>query len=451
MKRSVLITVLLSVLAALTALTGVLLCISLSRYESTPDEAGWNMFLMLPASAVTVISIILIVLDAACVFFIVMLIVSDIRIKKAAAKSEKQENKTRFSKLKQIDAEAFKKKGAPYNDAAELRSFCDGFRAFAADKMRLYYDESVIRAYVAAMSCTHLIILQGISGTGKTSLPLAFGRYTGNDASVTPVQPSWKDRSDLLGYYNEFTDSYTETELLCRLYEANLTNDIYTVVLDEMNIARVEYYFAEFLSLLELPAGKSRRVRVTSDSRDSDPALFRNGTLALPGNVWFVGTANNDDSTLAVSDKVCDRSFIIELNSRSKPFTANSDGVSRISCSKLTELFNEARISQPLTEQMRGALVKLDEYLSDHVKITFGNRVMRQAETFIPVYVCCGGTWEEAADMLICRKLLYKMDGFDPVFCRGEAGGIQQMLNSLFGEGNTPLCTSYLKKFAAVL
>ena len=317
--------------------------------------------------------------------------------------------------------------------------------------MGLYYDRSVIRAYVAAMSCTHLIILQGISGTGKTSLPFAFGKYINSDASVTPVQPSWKDRSDLLGYSNEFTDSYTETELLCRLYEANLTDDIYTVVLDEMNIARVEYYFAEFLSLLELPAGASRRVRVTSDSRPSDPALFKNGTLALSNNVYFVGTANNDDSTLSISDKVCDRAFIIELNSRSKPFSAVSAGRSHICRTKLTELFNEARASHPMSEQMKGKLSRLDEYLTDRTGISFGNRVKRQAEIFIPVYVSCGGEWEEAADMLISRKILNKMDSLDPVFCCGEADGILRQLDSLFGEGKMPLCAAYLKKFKAVI
>lgn len=451
MKRSVIVSVLLSAAAGVITLIGVLLILSLLQHDGTPGEAGWNMFLMLPDSAAVVVSVILIILDAACVFFAVMLIISDIRSKKAVSDSEKESKKTRFSKLHRIDLTVFKRDKQPYDDAADLKNFCDGFRGFAAEEMGLYYDESVIRAYVAAMSCTHLIILQGISGTGKTSLPFAFGKYIRNDASVTAVQPSWKDRSDLLGYYNEFTDSYTETELLCRLYEANLTDDIYTVVLDEMNIARVEYYFAEFLSLLELPSGTSRRVRVTSDSRPSDPALFKNGTLALSSNVYFVGTANNDDSTLSISDKVCDRAFIIELNKRSKPFTAVSAGRSHISYIKLTELFRTARASHPLSEQMKSKLTRFDEYLTDRTGITFGNRVMRQAEMFIPVYISCGGEWEDAADMLISRKILNKMDALDPVFCRGEAEGLLRQLDSLFGEGKMPLCAAYLKKFKAVI
>ena len=128
---------------------------------------------------------------------------------------------------------------------------------------------------------TKLIIMQGISGTGKTSLAYAFGKFTGSDAVIVPVQPSWKDRSDLLGYYNEFTGNFTETELLYRLYEAALNDDIVVVVMDEMNIARVEYYFAEFLSLLELPDPASRKIEVVSDKRPNDPKRFENGKLLI--------------------------------------------------------------------------------------------------------------------------------------------------------------------------
>ena len=451
MKKTTLISVLLSALAAVTALAGVLLLISLFQYDGPDNSAGWNGIFMLPESAAAVVSVIFIVLDIACVTFAVLLTVSDVKSVKAIKNSDAGAKKTRFSKLYDIDKQAIKKETVPYDNGTDLKSFCDGFRAYAASEMELYYGQSVIRTFVSAMSCTHLIILQGISGTGKTSLPFAFGKYICSDASVTPVQPSWKDRSDLLGYYNEFTDSYTETELLCRLYEANLTDEIYTVVLDEMNIARVEYYFAEFLSLLELPDGASRRVRVTADSRESDPALFRGGTLTLSDNVYFIGTANNDDSTLALSDKVCDRAFLIELNSRSKPFAARSSGRSHISYSRLKELFDDARAAHPLTEQMKNKLSQLDEYLIEHAGITFGNRIMRQAQTFIPVYVSCGGTREEAADMLICRKILSKMDGLDPVFCRGAADGIQQIIDNLFGEDKMPLCTAYLKKYKAAV
>ncbi len=448
MKKS---TVVISVLcaAALTVtLCGVMLLISLADYRSEQIEDGWNMIFMMPQPAVAIAAVALILTDAACVALAVILAVSYVRTGRAL-KNENRAVTERFSRLMKLDRE-----GVPgsvtYNDRIGLYEFCEGFRNYAAAEMGLYYDARVIRSFVAGMSATHLIILQGISGTGKTSLPFAFGKYVCRDAAVTPVQPGWKDRSDLLGYYNEFTDSYTETELLCKLYEADMCGDICTVVLDEMNIARVEYYFAEFLSLLELPEGTDRRLRVTADSRDNDPALFEGGTLKLPDNVWFVGTANNDDSTLAISDKVYDRAFVIELNGRCKPFPAESAGRAPVSYARLTELFDAAAREHPASERVKGILSATDEYLSEHLGVSAGNRVMRQAERFIPVFVSCGGGEDEAADILICRKLLRKLDGVNPVLVRSEADGIARFLDGAFGEYSPSLSLAYVNRFRSV-
>ena len=115
------------------------------------------------------------------------------------------------------------------------------------------------------------MILQGISGTGKTSLAYALGEFLGNKSTVIPVQPMWKERTDMIGYYNEFTGRFNETTLLEKMYEANYSKDIYITVLDEMNIARVEYYFAEFLSLMELPDAEERYLDVVTDKREKDP------------------------------------------------------------------------------------------------------------------------------------------------------------------------------------
>ena len=448
MKKTTVMTAVLCAAALIVTVCGVFLLVSLSPYTGAGEIHGWDMMFMMPGSALSVAATALLLTDCACIALAAVLIVSYIRTGRAL-KNNVEKKPERFSRLMKIDREGVSGKTA-YNDRTDLSSFCDGFRDFAAADMGLYYDKSVIRSYVAGMACTHLIILQGISGTGKTSLPFAFGKYVCRDAAVTPVQPGWKDRSDLLGYYNEFTDSYTETELLCKLYEADLCDDVFTVVLDEMNIARVEYYFAEFLSLLELPDGPDRRVRVTSDSRDNDPALFENGDLRLSDNVWFVGTANNDDSTLAISDKVYDRAFVIELNGRCRPFTANGSGRSHVSASRLKEMFREATLNSPMSERIRVIFEQTDAYLTEHFGISAGNRVIRQAERFIPVFTACGGTEDEAADILICRKILRRLENINPVYCRDGADGLIRFLNGVFGGYAPENSVNYVRRFKAV-
>ena len=84
----------------------------------------------------------------------------------------------------------------------------------------------MIRCFIASFAASRLIIMQGISGTGKTSLAYAFGKFVQNDACIIPVQPSWRERSDLLGYFNEFTKRFNETELLEKIYEAQYNRDI---------------------------------------------------------------------------------------------------------------------------------------------------------------------------------------------------------------------------------
>lgn len=148
--------------------------------------------------------------------------------------------------MSEIDERAAQYARRTYDDSATLKSFCESFRNYAASRLKLYYDISDIRKFVSGLAVTRLVILQGISGTGKTSLAYALGEFLGNGSTVIPVQPMWKERTDMIGYYNEFTGRFNETTLLEKLYEANYSKDMYVTVLDEMNIARVEYYFAEF-------------------------------------------------------------------------------------------------------------------------------------------------------------------------------------------------------------
>src|SRR5690554_3236454 len=254
-----------------------------------------------------------------------------------------QTDESRFFMLTEIDKEIESGKKYFYNEDITLKELCEEFREFSAYKLKLYYDIKDIRRFIGGLAVTHIMILQGMSGTGKTSLAYAFGEYLDNSSVVVPIQPMWKERTDLIGYYNEFTRKFNETTLLQKLYEANSNDNIYITVLDEMNIARVEYYFAEFLSLLEIPNHKKRYLDVVSDKWDNDPKLLKNGQILLPTNMWFVGTANNDDSTFAISDKVYDRAMVINLDRKAKPFVAESTFGRRISATKFRELIKKAQ------------------------------------------------------------------------------------------------------------
>ena len=111
----------------------------------------------------------------------------------------------RFSKLHAIDLEYKDYKVQVYNNTFTLEELVELFRNFAASQLRLYYTTNMIRLFISALSATKLVILQGISGTGKTSLAYAWGKFIKKDAIIASVQPSWRDRTELFGYFNEFT------------------------------------------------------------------------------------------------------------------------------------------------------------------------------------------------------------------------------------------------------
>ena len=108
------------------------------------------------------------------------------------------------------------------------------------------------------------------------------GKFVNNPSIIASVQPSWRDRTELFGYFNEFTKKFNETELLRAMYEASYNENIYAVILDEMNIARVEYYFAEMLSILEMPSRDEWVVDIIPNAWPTDPKHIKNGLAPAP-------------------------------------------------------------------------------------------------------------------------------------------------------------------------
>ena len=352
----------------------------------------------------------------------------------------------RFCMLSEIDRNSEQYKRAFYEKNITMESFCNDFRNYAANKLKLYYDIEDIRRFIAGLAVSKLVILQGMSGTGKTSLAHAFGSFTDNSSTVIPVQPMWKERTDLIGYYNEFTKRFNETLLLEKMYEANYSDDMYITVLDEMNIARVEYYFAEFLSLLELPNPEERFLDVVSDKWESDPKQFEGGRIKLPENMWFIGTANNDDSTFAISDKVYDRAMILNLDTKCERFSAPATEKKPISAEQFRTLAERAVKEYGVSKRNAQRLEEFDRYLIEHFHITFGNRIMKQIRTYIPVYVACGGAELTALDDILAKKVIRKLETQNPIYLRNSAEELLAFIDELFGADKMPLCKDYIHR-----
>ncbi|RHS82148.1 hypothetical protein DW928_00200 [Firmicutes bacterium AM43-11BH] len=352
----------------------------------------------------------------------------------------------RFPKLSLVDVKYKDFQPPQYDNEISLQEFTEGYRMFAASQMGLYYTPEIVRRFVAGMAASKLLILEGISGTGKTSLPYSFSRYMDNPATIISVQPSFRDRSELLGYFNEFSKKFNETEFLRALYEANYNQTPTLIVLDEMNLARIEYYFAEMLSVLEMPSKDEWILDLVPTAWKGDPYKMDNGKIHVADSTWFIGTANNDDSTFTITDKVYDRAMPIELNERADEFECGMYPSCDVTAEHLEYMFQKAKEDYPISEELMEKMQKLDSYLITRFKLAFGNRIMKQLYDFIPVYVACGGTELGGMDYIIARKVLKKFESMNVSFVRDEITGLISYIDKTFGEDGMPDSKEYLRR-----
>ncbi|MBO4280917.1 MAG: AAA family ATPase [Lachnospiraceae bacterium] len=359
------------------------------------------------------------------------------------AKKKEKDDGIRFRALCATDREMEGRPATPYQVGISLAWICKDFRNYAAANLQLYYDIEDIRRFVSGFAVSHLMVMQGLSGTGKTSLATAFGDYLGNRSTVISVQPMWKERADVIGYFNEFTKQFSESALLKKLYEARYNDEVNVIVLDEMNIARVEYYFADFLSLMEL-SEDNRFLDMTSDSWPQDPKLFKDGRFLIPENVWFIGTANNDDSTFAISDKVYDRAMVMNLDRKANPFRAPQSAGIRMSYSYFRKLIESAKKTVSMSGENRRKVAEIDRCLMDNFHITYGNRIRKQMEEYVSVFIVSGGTEEDALDDFLMKKVFRKLEGQNPAIMAKASAVLEEKLSELYEEEQMPLCRSYL-------
>lgn len=357
-----------------------------------------------------------------------------------------EEVSSRFPKLISVDNN-YKGRDTSIvpKEGLSLEELCNSFRNYAASKLGLYYTIDTVRQVFAGMATSKLIILEGISGTGKTSLAYAMGKFFSFDSAIIPVQPSWKDRSELLGYYNEFTKKFNESEFLKALYVSTYRKDLDVIVLDEMNLARIEYYFAEFLSVMEMREKESWVIDLIPTTDPSDPKNLIDGKLLIPQNVIFFGTANNDDSTFTISDKVYDRAISLFFDDKGRAFKAENQEPLSIPYSQLEALYNDAKKQYTISEQMLKKFEELDNFVIRKFKLAFGNRIMKQLESFVPTYIACGGSEIEAFDFIFTNKILKKFESLNIAFLKDELEELLVYLDKLYGKNKFVKAQEFIK------
>ena len=252
----------------------------------------------------------------------------------------------------------------------------------------LRLDPRTLRRYHLSLKTRGFVILSGLSGTGKTWLATAYADAINGHHLVVPVAPNWNSNEDLLGYHNPLTDTYHHTAftrfLLAAAHAWQETADTgqlaqpYHVILDEMNLARVEYYFANFLSAMEL---RARQGRATLSLGPGD-------TVDLTPNLFVVGTVNVDETTHGFADKVYDRAQLLEIEARRE------------------DIAHHLR-DRPYAED----LLALWDILARVAPFTY--RVLDEIASYATAAAAHKVPWEDALDEQLLQKVLPKIKGTD--------------------------------------
>lgn len=352
-------------------------------------------------------------------------------------KEDKSKNGEAFEFAKAAEHEPrFTQITFPRKDIADLPSFVTYIQGRMIDSKTdkgeptsFFYDNKTIRIFLAGLHMSPISILQGISGTGKTSLPREFAKaliaaddYRGISAEdkapnapyrICAIQSGWRDNMDLMGYYNSFDKKYKETDFFKALYLANLPkyrNTLFFIILDEMNLSRPEHYFADFLSLLE-QSEDERYIAINNTPAEALPEDIVGGKLRVPKNVRFIGTANHDETTLEFAPKTYDRSNLMEMPKNISREGKAVDAQYNISYSWLEGQFMAAEKAYAAECAKFKKFIGSKDFkdLIDEKNIGVGNRFEKQADRFISVFLASGRDKKEdlavAADHLITSRL----------------------------------------------
>lgn len=342
-----------------------------------------------------------------------------------------------------------------------------------------YYDQWILENFYTCLKTNYLVILSGISGAGKSKLPEFFTKAIGGEFELIPVRPDWNDDRDLLGFFNGRELKYQSTRFIEFLIRANEDPDrLYIICLDEMNLAPIEYYFAQLLSELESEKPKLNppdetlteieiqrfeedvlinvlklekdRSQVTGIAREATEReihrlyqtiadLKRYQVVHIPRNIRFIGTVNIDHTTHGFSDKVLDRANVIQferVDLGAKHVTRSDPEIRTLGYAQFSEWCDERQLSKDKLTKLEGFVTHIRSINSflEPVGMNIGYRVLRDIKRYMNL-VMQGGYFDDpkdAFDFQIKQRILPKIRGMQS---RELKDALEELARFLMTEG----------------
>ncbi len=343
------------------------------------------------------------------------------------------------------------------NQSNDMRGECSMSTKEVIESINKYFaarkfnqNEEVVKNLYLSLRAKPFVILAGVSGTGKSKMVRLFSEAVGGKYKLIPVKPDWSDASDLLGHV-DLDGNFVAGKLTEFLYEANKEENKDTpffVCLDEMNLARVEYYFSDFLSVIETRHMDKKSGRVVTDNifsgekftRDDNGAADKYGNLIISDNVYVIGTVNMDETTYPFSKKVLDRANTIEFSDIHLLMGFEDDGMEEQAAvnvlnSELKAKYIEFSDCFPsiYSEDIKHMIIMLEAVNAalKEVNSQVAYRV-RNEMAFYLLYALEDGifTYDQALDNELMQKILPRIQGSG----KGVENALRGILNAIVND-----------------
>ena len=313
------------------------------------------------------------------------------------------------------------------DDLADEHNWLEHIRV-QSKKSGIHFNERQLMAYHTSLKIgewSPLVVLSGVSGTGKSELPKQYAIHGGMQFLSVPVKPDWDSPASLFGYYNSIENKFEATELIRALYQMQRnkktpwSDSMLMVLLDEMNLAHPEQYFADLLSKFE-----------ESRNTDRDPSYEialgageRPEMLNIGRNVLWTGTMNEDETTKGLSDKVIDRSMLITFPCPKELYGRNTNKLEKPQLTlsharwelwKQSALHSEDDRIIDLINDRKKMIEQINIEMSEMGR-NLGHRVWQSIQNYIlnyPLVIAagkCQGDMTDAVQQAFCDALAFKM------------------------------------------
>ena len=340
----------------------------------------------------------------------------------------------------------------PACNVLSLKDLTEGFRQYAYSKYSINYNISSVRAFVSGMAMSRLVFLRG-EGEAPLQFVRIFTEYLSGVQSVIPVQKEWDSESDVLGYYSEREGQFMCSSFVEKLYEAAyMPERVNLISFTDMGAAEIYENFGAVLNTLYRNAlnPQLNLLRVKKGQYNGKlPQKLSDGSVAVGKNTWILGILGDSERESEIAKKVAEDFVVVSImRTRAKISVPRRCKCLLMHADELNDMFDfaDSAAKFKLTVPELEKFLSVADYVYDSFNIRIDGVTIDYVQIFVSCYVYCGGTKEEALDIVFVKKIFCKLKGREGDYIATGLSRLDEKIVNLYGKSAFRYTRAEIKK-----